>query len=201
MKYLKIFTDFKDKMELLSDAERGRLFTAMLEYADSGAELELRGNERFIWKTVKSEIDRQAENYDVLCKRNKENATSRYQSQPLATSRSEWQEDKDKDKDKDKEKERKKTTPNGVAKESSRFLPPTLEEVTAYCRERNNGVNPEKFINYYSSNGWMVGRNKMKDWKAAVRNWEAKDGKAVMAPVREQGDDRARLKQLLGMEN
>ena len=200
MKYLKIFTDFKDKMELLGDAERGRLFTAMLEYAESGAEPELRGNERFLWKTVKSDIDRQAENYDELCRRNKENATSRYQSQPVATSRSERQEEKEKDKDKDKEKEIKKTTPNGVAKESLRFLPPTLEEVTAYCRERRNGVNPEKFINYYSSNGWMVGRNKMKDWKAAVRNWEAKDGKAAPAPVREQGDDRARLRQLLGME-
>lgn len=53
-----------------------------------------------------------------------------------------------------------------------RFNPPTLEEVQAYCRERNNNVDAEKFINHYTSNGWMVGRTKMQDWKAAVRTWE-----------------------------
>lgn len=53
-----------------------------------------------------------------------------------------------------------------------RFTPPTLEEVQAYCRERNNKVDAEKFINHYTSNGWMVGRTKMQDWKAAVRTWE-----------------------------
>ena len=59
--------------------------------------------------------------------------------------------------------------PKGKAK---RFTPPTLEEVTAYCIERNNSVDPQHFIDYYTSNGWLVGKNKMKDWKAAVRTWE-----------------------------
>jgi hypothetical protein len=53
-----------------------------------------------------------------------------------------------------------------------RFIPPTLEEVQAYCNERNNNVDPQHFIDYYTSNGWQVGKNKMKDWKAAVRTWE-----------------------------
>lgn len=53
-----------------------------------------------------------------------------------------------------------------------RFLPPTVEEVRAYCRERGNNVDPQRFVDYYSSNGWMVGKNRMKDWKAAVRTWE-----------------------------
>lgn len=57
-----------------------------------------------------------------------------------------------------------------------RFKPPDLEQVMQYCRERNNRVDPEKFINHYTSNGWKVGRNPMKDWKAAVRNWEKNDG-------------------------
>lgn len=52
------------------------------------------------------------------------------------------------------------------------FTPPTLDEVSAYCRERQNSVDPEKFIDFYQSKGWMVGRNRMKDWKAAVRTWE-----------------------------
>lgn len=53
-----------------------------------------------------------------------------------------------------------------------RFVPPTIEEVQAYCQERQNNVDAEKFIDYYTSNGWQVGKNKMKDWKAAVRTWE-----------------------------
>lgn len=65
-------------------------------------------------------------------------------------------------------KDRLETMP----KTSSRFRPPTINEVTEYCKERNNNINPEKFINYYESNGWQVGRGKMKDWKAAVRSWE-----------------------------
>ena len=60
-------------------------------------------------------------------------------------------------------------TPKSKAK---RFTPPTLEEVTAYCIERNNSVDAQHFIDYYTSNGWLVGKNKMKDWKAAIRTWE-----------------------------
>lgn len=57
-------------------------------------------------------------------------------------------------------------------KTMGRFAPPTIEEVKDYCQERNNFVDPEKFIDFYSSNGWKVGKNKMVDWKACVRTWE-----------------------------
>lgn len=56
-----------------------------------------------------------------------------------------------------------------------RFVPPTLEEVTAYVLERNSKVIPQAFIDFYESKGWMVGKNKMKDWKAACRNAEGWD--------------------------
>ena len=62
-----------------------------------------------------------------------------------------------------------KNTKNNIYK---RFSPPTIEEVRAYCNERGNNVDPEKFIDFYESKGWMVGKTKMKDWRAAVRNWE-----------------------------
>jgi predicted transcriptional regulator len=52
------------------------------------------------------------------------------------------------------------------------FKKPSLEDVNLYCKERNNNVDCERFINYYESNGWKVGKSPMKDWKAAVRNWE-----------------------------
>lgn len=53
-----------------------------------------------------------------------------------------------------------------------RFRPPTVEEVEAYCFERNNKVDAERFVDYYTAKGWKVGKNPMKDWKAAVRTWE-----------------------------
>lgn len=53
-----------------------------------------------------------------------------------------------------------------------KFNKPTLEEVKEYCKERNNNVNAEQFIDFYESNGWKVGKNSMKDWKAAIRTWE-----------------------------
>lgn len=65
-----------------------------------------------------------------------------------------------------------KNTDNGEEQKRKRFVPPTLEEVKAYCLERKNNVNAERFIDYYTSNGWYVGKTKMKDWKAAVRTWE-----------------------------
>lgn len=61
---------------------------------------------------------------------------------------------------------------NNIGAKSKRFTPPTLEEVAAYCLERQNNVDAQKFVDYYTANGWQVGRSKMKDWKAAVRNWE-----------------------------
>lgn len=53
-----------------------------------------------------------------------------------------------------------------------RFTPPTLTDVKQYCEERNNHLDAERFIDFYESKGWMVGKSKMKDWKAAVRTWE-----------------------------
>lgn len=65
-------------------------------------------------------------------------------------------------------------TPNGVSKRKC-FAPPTVEEVRAYCQERGNNIDSQRFVDFYESKGWFVGKNKMKDWKAAVRNWESRD--------------------------
>ena len=77
-----------------------------------------------------------------------------------------------------KEKERKGKETKGKeieeeegAKTAKRFCPPTLEEVKAYCKEKEYTIDAERFIDFYTSKGWFVGKNKMKDWQAAVRNW------------------------------
>lgn len=56
-----------------------------------------------------------------------------------------------------------------------RFTPPTIEEVKAYCQERGNSVDAQRFVDFYSSKGWKVGNSPMKDWRAAVRTWERDD--------------------------
>lgn len=66
-------------------------------------------------------------------------------------------------------------SPKGEAREKAkRFVPPTVEEVRAYCEERGNGIDAEAFHAFYASNGWKVGRNAMRDWRCAVKTWECK---------------------------
>lgn len=57
-------------------------------------------------------------------------------------------------------------------KKETKFSKPTLEEVQNYCKERNNNIDAQYFIDYYESNGWKVGKNSMKDWRACIRTWE-----------------------------
>tara|TARA_R110000744_G_scaffold41284_1_gene93400 strand:- start:1930 stop:2673 length:744 start_codon:yes stop_codon:yes gene_type:complete len=77
-----------------------------------------------------------------------------------------------KDKDKDKDKAISKSS---IKIKRKVFEIPSEEMVVAYCKERKNSVNAVKFVNFYISKGWMVGKNKMKDWQAAVRSWEVAD--------------------------
>lgn len=59
-----------------------------------------------------------------------------------------------------------------VSQKREVFQIPSIEEISKHCQERNNGINAEQFWNHYQSKGWMIGKNKMKDWKAAIRTWE-----------------------------
>ena len=55
------------------------------------------------------------------------------------------------------------------------FVKPTVEEIAAFCKEKNYNINAQQFFNYYESNGWKIGRNAMKSWQAAVQNWNTRD--------------------------
>lgn len=63
-------------------------------------------------------------------------------------------------------------TENEIENEVKNEIPPNINDVAKYCQERKNGVNYKKWHNFYTGKGWMVGKNKMKDWQAAVRTWE-----------------------------
>ena len=95
------------------------------------------------------------------------------------------QEEHESEKEKEKEKEGEienecyppAPLPGGT--KAKRFIPPTVDEVAAYCQERGNGLDPEAFVDFYASKGWMVGKNPMKDWKAAVRTWQRSEGRGT----------------------
>lgn len=84
--------------------------------------------------------------------------------------------------DKSLEKDNKRSAQN------KRFVPPTVDEVRAYCEERSNNVDAESFVDYYASTGWMVGKKPMKDWKAAVRTWERNERSSTNKTVTKHQD-------------
>ena len=119
MKYLKVFTDFAQSMEALGDAERGRLFTAMLEYAESGKLPDLRGNERFLWSTAKAQIDRAQERYDKDVANGKKGGRPKNSNKPIETREEE---------DKDKEEEEEDLTYTAAAAGAGAMTPEELED-------------------------------------------------------------------------
>lgn len=167
------YHSYLDTMEALNDAECGRLFRALLEYSATGAAPELRGNERFVFPGMRSQIDRDIEKYNAKCARNRENGEKGGGHSPPNAPERPRTPPKDKDKDKDKDIS---FPPNGV-KDNAHAHRPTVEEVAAYCRERGNSVDAERFVDFYASKGWKVGNQPMKDWKACVRTWERREDK------------------------
>lgn len=159
----------------LSDSELGRLFRALLEYSASGAVPELNGRESVAFDFMAANIDRDAEAYEKTCSQNRQNISKRYdriRSNTNDTSVYESYQEKEEGKE-----ELKKDISNEISKKSAARCSrpknegkPSYEELEAYCKEQ--GVNAEEVWDYYESNGWRVGKNPMKDWKAVVRNWK-----------------------------
>ena len=183
MTYIKLFVDYLDAIEPLGDAERGRLFTSLLEYARTGEAPQLGGNERFLFPMMRAQIDRdnatmtglsearsKAGKIGAEAKQANSGFAKQNKQMPNLPSKSSYDKDKDKDKDKGKDKDKDESITR-----ARRFTPPTLDDVLAYVRERGSDVDPQRFLDFYASKGWMIGKNPMKDWKAAVRTWEKRE--------------------------
>lgn len=158
--YFCAYHSYLKSIEPLNDAERGRLFTALLEYSSTGAAQNLPGVERVLFPTMKEQIDRDGERYIERCNTNRENVLRRYTNvderirEPTKPT---------------KKKENSKTSTMSKQSQSTRpFHPPTLEDVEKYCRERNNGVDAKRFYDYYADADWTDQNGKK------VRNWKQK---------------------------
>ena len=172
MKYLKVFTDFLEVAEGLSDGALARLFRAMLRYALDGTEPQMKSSERALWTVARQNIDRETEAYESKVKH-----LQRGRSSVSKTTRSVSEEDKDKEKEKDKDNDKdndslSSTEPRLTAEE--REKKPSLEEVMSFSQEAGLNVDVQYFYNYYEANGWYIGKRPIRDWKAALKAWARK---------------------------
>ena len=168
--------EYLAKTAKLTDEEVGRLFRALIDYHANGVIADLDGRESIAFDFIKEDIDKDEAAYAKKCKQASENRRKALSNN--ATDVDGGQQtltdvdggDKYNINKKNINKDNNNSSKNIVP--LTRFVPPTEDEVALYCNERRNHVNAQKFVDYYSSNGWKVGRNPMKDWKAAVRTWE-----------------------------
>ena len=181
--------DYLEEMAALNDAEFGRLTRALLVYSMTGEPIALCGNERFYAKRVMSQEDRFRASYEeqasILSERGKAGAKARWSNAKNAKAcLSITSNAKNGNTETNTETETNTLPPNGGKGKGARFSPPSLAEVTDYCRERGNGVDPERFVDFYAAKGWKVGNQPMKDWRAAVRTWEKREERSPQKPRR-----------------
>lgn len=182
--YVKLFGDLSATIDLLSDAEAGRLLKSLMHYIND-QEDELLGQEKLVFAMLKSQIDRDSASYAAFADKQRENGKKggrpkkptgfdKNPENPGLFGKTQKSQEKEKEKEEDKEKEGGEAPPT-PRKARARFIPPTPEEVAAYCQERGNGVNPQRFVDVYAARGWKINGQKMEDWKAAVRTWEGRE--------------------------
>ena len=170
--YVKAYFDWIEQTAALSDAERGRLFIAILEYARSGLEPKLDGREGILFPVFRAQLDRDSKRSAASSENGKKGGrpkTKQNLAKPNLTKLNLAKGNKEKE----EEKEKEYIPPKSPQGETTKFHPPSVEEVRAYCQERRNEIDPQSFVDHYSARGWKYNGNvAMKDWKAAVRTWE-----------------------------
>ena len=197
MKYLKIFTDFLEIAQGLSDSTLARLFRAMLAYALNDTEPAFKGSERALWLMVRQSIDREKEAYENKVKYLKRgNGPVSKPTDPVSNQDKDKEEEKDKDKEEDND-----SLSSGGAPGAQRENRPTLEEVMAFSQEAGLQTDVQYFFDYYEANGWYIGKQPIRNWKAALRAW-AKKAPTKAGPAQELtvGDNFKKAMEMLRME-
>lgn len=178
-----LYTKYLDNIQALSMEQRGMLFTSLMLYASGQEPEEMDPVTAMAFSFIKSQMDKDIEKYNETCAKRSEagklgGRPKKQEEAKKANGFSENQKKQGKAKKADNEYEY--DNDNDLLKENTKrkvFSTPTVDDVRAYCLERNNKVDPQQFVDFYESKGWMIGKNKMKDWKAAVRTWERSETK------------------------
>lgn len=178
LEYIPFYFSYRKKLEKLSDQEVGRLVRALLEYGETGETEELTGRESIAFDFIADDVSRAKAAYDERCAKNQRNIKKRYAHHDgttvydgIRSNTTVYETHQTKDETKDNS-----LPPNGVSDtRAKRFTPPSADDVSAYVQAQGYHVNADRFVAFYEQKGWMVGKNHMKDWKAAVRTWHYRD--------------------------
>lgn len=176
-----LYTDYYEHVDSLTDEEAGELFKGIFRYAmgnESGI------NSRVVnmaFSFIKAQMDKDTEKYNETCRKRSESGAKG--GRPKANGFDEeakkangFSEKQTKAKKADNENDNDNDfLLIDKGKNRKRFVPPTKAEIEAYCQETGRKLDADRFIDFYSSKNWYVGKNKMTDWKAAVRNWTRQD--------------------------
>ena len=171
------FASYYEAIEELDDKTRLKVYDMICRYALYGEIIESENPiEKSLFTIIKPFIDSSEKRRSGGRKGGLSKKQSKIQEDNQGSLQGSLQNDDKVAFENDASNKNKNMNKNMNMKENKRggFAPPTLSEVQAYCKERNNNVNAETFVNFYQSKDWYVGKNKMKDWKAAVRTWENK---------------------------
>ena len=161
-------------LDELTNEQAGILFKAIRDY-NLGKEPELDFAMRMAFIPFKNQFERDLEKYNSTCERNRNNGSKGGRpKKPNETQETQVVFEKPKKADNKNDNDNKN---------KNKFIIPTFNDVLEYCMQNNLDVDGVKFINFYESKGWMVGKNKMKDWKAAVRTWVKPKQEQIIDPL------------------
>lgn len=175
--------------ETATDEQVGKLVKAMLKYQKTGEHDIDDPMMSAVFAMIREGIDEDNEAYEETCKRRKDAANKRWGNdtsvsdsiQEHASVCKSIQEDADMELELDMGSKASKDA-GDKRRARATFSAPSVEEVAAYCKERGNSVDAQAFVDFYTSKGWKVGSQQMKDWKASVRTWERRDDNKPQAP-------------------
>lgn len=170
---------FLDAIEELPDDVAGEMALAIIRYGIRG-EMPENPYARMLVSSVKAPIDAGKKMRDKCRKAGTASGEARREANKAEQELNKTEHDAT-SANKEKEKEKEKVKDNkgqGHTRAGARFVPPTVEEVAEYCRERGNDVDPKRFVDHYTTTGWMRGNNHVKDWRACVRTWEQREDNA-----------------------
>lgn len=181
------YLSFEKAISKLDDNNQLIVYRAISRYSLFGEIPQVDGFAAIAWELIKPILDKsrirsingtKAKGKSKPNLIGNQNAVSKNEAKTkLKQSKNEAKTKRDRDKDRDRDRDRinieDKSSNNGADK-STRFVPPSLIDVQEYIQKNNYSVDALTFIDFYTSKGWMVGSNKMKDWKAAVRTWQRK---------------------------
>lgn len=202
------YFDVRPCIKRLDANEKGRLFEAILDYGEFGIMPEFDGALGVAWDFIQPKLDRDTGRYEKQVEQRQYavyvRETKKKEQQPLSFE--DWKTvfdiksnrvvsvDNERCPTSNLNSQLQLSTINIQQSASSkadeaphsRFVPPTVDEVRTYCTEKGYVLDADRFVDYYTSNGWKVGKNPMKDWKAAVRTWNGKErpnGKTESKPL------------------